>query len=102
MAGMMGLPPVPPPMGAPTLTSSMAGEAPRNAAGIPSLFYQAEQQLKQIAFILPSCSGEINDMIDQLRSMMANSLSGGGPSPDRGQPGLGGITSPTEDMKSGY
>lgn len=100
---MLGMPPVPPPLGAPTLSNSMAGgEGPKNAGGIPSLFYGIEQQLKQIAFVLPGSAGQINDMIDELRSIMVESLSGSGPSPAGNPPGMGGITSPTEEMKSGY
>ncbi len=102
---MLGLPPVPPPLEAPTLTSTMSpsggGAGPRNAGGIPSLFFQAEGMLKQIALILPASSEQINNMVDELRQIMVDGLSGGNASPT-GMPGLGGISSPTEEMKSGY
>jgi hypothetical protein len=78
------------------------GEGPKNAGGVPALFYETEGMLKQIAFILPAQAEKINTVIEELRSMMANALSGGGSSPMTGQPGMGGISSPTEEMKSGY
>lgn len=80
--GLAG-PPLAPPT-APTLSSIPTGQTgdagqPGITGALPRLFFQAEQQLKTIARVLPTFSSDIDSVVQQLRDVLAKALSGGPP-----------------------
>jgi len=82
-AMMGGGPPVQPPT-EPTMSAiPMGAEGPASgqSAALPQLVFQIEQMIKTVARILPTQSGALDQIVSDLRDVLAMALQGGGAQP---------------------
>ena len=77
---LMGGPPVNPPT-EPTLSAipmAQEGPSPGQSGALPQLVFQIEQMIKTVARILPTQSGALDQIVSDLRDVLAAALQGGG------------------------
>lgn len=84
-AMMMGGPPVNPPT-EPTLSAIPMGQptggpGPGMVGALPQLIFNIEQQIKTVARILPDQSPVLDQIVSDLRDVLATALQGGGQPP---------------------
>ncbi len=94
MGGPPNAPPTDPTLSAIPMGGAGQGPAPGQIGALAPLIYQIEQQIKTVARILPDQSQALDQIVSDLRDVLAAALQGGGappaPTPNAGPPPPGG------------
>lgn len=78
MGGPPNTPPSDPTLSAIPMGGGGQGPAPGQIGALPQLIFQIEQMIKTVARILPTQSGTLDQIVSDLRDVLAGALQGGG------------------------
>lgn len=78
MGGPPNAPPTDPTLSAIPVGGPGQGPGPGQIGALPQLVFQIEQMIKTVARILPSQSGTLDQIVSDLRDVLAMALQGGG------------------------